>query len=124
MEIKNETHIIMSEWFMWFFGVGAMSSCILWLVFAQFTMRRIERQIKEAGISVGFLWDGLGGRIVFYGYAIALPERLALRIERLINVNLVRSYANKADWWGSVLFIVTSHLWIGFTFLSMLLGIQ
>lgn len=114
----------MSEWFMWFFGVGAMSSCILWLVFAQFTMRRIERQIKEAGISVGFLWDGLGGRIVFYGYAIALPERLALRIERLINVNLVRSYANKADWWGSVLFIVTSHLWIGFTFLSMLLGIQ
>jgi len=124
MEIKNETHIIMSEWFMWFFGVGAMSSCILWLVFAQFTMRRIERQIKEAGISVGFLWDGLGGRIVFYGYAIALPERLALGIERLINVNLVRSYANKADWWGSVLFIVTSHLWIGFTFLSMLLGIQ
>ena len=87
----------MSIWFMWFFGVGAMSSCILWLVFAQFTMRRIERQIKEAGISVGFLWDGLGGRIVFYGYAIALPERLALRIERLINVNLVRSYANKAD---------------------------
>lgn len=109
---------------MWFFGVGAMSSCILWLVFAQFTMRRIERQIKEAGISVGFLWDGLGGRIVFYGYAIALPERIALRIERLINVPLVRSYANQADWWRSVLFIGTSHLWIGFTLLSMLFGIQ
>ena len=114
----------MNAWFMWFFGIGAIGTCFLWLTFAQFTMRRIEKQFKQDGAPVGFLWDGLGGRIVFYAYAILFPERCALRIERLINVRLVRSYATKADWWRSCIFVITSHMWLGVVFLSLALGLN
>jgi hypothetical protein len=51
-----------------------------------------------------------GRKIVTYAYAVALPEHPALRIERLIDIRLVRRYANKVDRVIGVLFILASHL--------------
>lgn len=97
---------------MWIFGVGFASTAIFLLSFAQFTMRRIEKQIKkEEPVLQQPLGFG-GSRIVTYAYSIVLPERLALRLERLIDVRIVREYSNKTDWVLGVLFIVASHSWI------------
>lgn len=53
-------------------------------------------------------------------YAIVFPKKIALRIKRLIDVRLVRSYATKADWWRSLLFIITSHFWFFFIFIVVI----
>src|SRR5690554_2243778 len=110
-----------SAWFMWVFGLGAVSTSISWLIFAPLTMRRIEKQMRQDGMPEGFIWDGIGGRVVFYAYAILFPEKGALRIERLIDVRCVRSYATKADWWRSSFFVTTSHLRLSVTFITLLL---
>src|SRR6218665_362384 len=102
----------MSDWCMWVFGIGLISTAIFLLLFAQRTMRRIEKQIKKDNLQTQQPLDFGGSRIVTYAYAIVLPEHLALRIERLIDVRLVRRYANNVDWVIGMLFIMASHLWI------------
>ncbi len=102
----------MSDWCMWVFGIGLVSTAIFLLTFAQFTMRRIEKCIKNDCRDAQRPLDFGGSRVVTYAYAIALPEHLALRIQRLIDVRLVRHYANKVDRVVSVLFITASHMWI------------
>lgn len=97
---------------MWSFGIGIISTAISLLIFAQFTMRRIEKQIKSDGLDVQQPLDFGGSRIVTYAYAIVLPEHRALRIERLIDVRLVRRCANNVDRVMGLLFIMASHLWI------------
>lgn len=91
-------------------GLGLISTAILLLIIAQFTMRRIEKQIKNEGRDMQRPLDFGGRKIVTYAYAVALPEHPALRIERLIDIRLVRRYANKVDRVIGVLFILASHL--------------
>jgi hypothetical protein len=102
----------MSDLCMWMFGIGLISTAIFLLLFAQRTMRRIEKQVKKDNLQAQRSLDFGGSRVVTYAYAIVLPEHLALRIERLIDVRLVRHYANKADKVIGMLFIIASHLWI------------
>lgn len=102
---------------MWIFGLGLVSTAISLLSFAQFAMRRIEKQIKEAGRDTHQPLDFAGSKIVTYAYAIVLPERFALRLHRLIDAQIVRDYSNKTDWVLGLFFIVASHLWIILTML-------
>lgn len=101
----------MSPLWMWFFGIGLISTAIFLLLFAH-RVRLIERQIRKDGREESRPLDFGGSKIVTYAYAIVLPEHLALRIERLIDVRLVRRYANKVDSVIGMLFIMASHLWI------------
>jgi hypothetical protein len=102
----------MSDLCMWAFCIGLISTAIFLLLLAQRTMRRIEKQIRKDGLDMQQPLDFGGSKIVTYAYAIVLPEHLALRIERLIDVRLVRRYANKVDSVIGMLFIMASHLWI------------
>lgn len=101
-----------------------MVSFIMWLSFAHFTMRRIEKQMKDDGLPDSFLWDGVGGRIIFYAYAIALPQKIALKFDRrLIDSGLVRSYASSRDRLRAKLFLLFINVWIVGCFVGFFCGI-
>lgn len=101
----------MSTLWMLVFGIGFISTAIFLLLFAH-CIRLIERRIRRDGREGSRPLDFGGSKIVTYAYAIVLPEHGALRIERLIDVRLVRRYANKVDRVIGMLFIMASHLWI------------
>lgn len=109
----------LTDWMFLLSGVFFIFTTITWITFARFTMGRIEKSMKADGLPEGFLWDGLGGRVFFYAYAIIFTEQGAARIDRLINTKLVRSYANKSDWWRGVFFIVISHIWVALIFIGI-----
>lgn len=106
------------EWFYLFALIFFILTAIAWILFARLTMARIEKSMEADGLPKGFAWDGVGGRVVFYAYAIILSEKNALRIERLIDVRLIRDYANANDWWRGLFFIVVTNLWLIITFVG------
>lgn len=44
-------------WFTCFCTVGLIVQGAFWIIFAQFTMRRIEKQIETAGFGAGYATD-------------------------------------------------------------------
>lgn len=107
------------------FFILAIVMSIAWLTFSRLTMARIEGKMKAQGLPETFQWDGVGGRVFFYAFAISLPEKAALRIDqRLINSALVRSYASRADRFRGVFFLCSFCLWIIITFIGILVGGQ
>lgn len=104
----------MSDWCIWIFGLSFISTAIFLLAFAQFTMRRIEKQIKKDDVLHYKPLDFGGSRVVTYAYVIVFSERIALRMDRLLDVPVIRSYAAKSDWWLGLFFLLTSHIWIIF----------
>ncbi len=99
-------------WFTVFFFGFFIATAITWILFARLSMARIERNIQRDAHPESFAWDGVGGRIVFYALAIVLPERIAMRIDKLIDVSLVRQYATKKDWAIGISFLVVADIWI------------
>lgn len=114
----------MSEWFFWFFLIGMMCTFITWIAFARLSMARIEKKIKDDGAPGSFAWDGVGGRIVFYALAIVLPEKIALRINKLIDVELVRKYATRKDWVLGICFLIAGDTWIFITIVAMIFDLD
>lgn len=109
------THII--DWFFLFFFIFGLIAGMALIAFSRLTMARIERDMKAAGLPDTFLWDGTGGRVVFYAFAIALPEKIAQRIDRrLIDAPLVRRYASRADRLRGLSVIWSFSIWIIVTF--------
>lgn len=104
----------MNDFFMWVFLVLFLSGGLFLLAFTQFTMRRIEREIKRDVIDYVAPANFGDGGLSSYALAIVLPERAALRMVRLLDVELIRSYATKTDWWLSLLFLITMDAWILF----------
>lgn len=102
----------MSEWFFWFFLIGMLSTFVTWIAFARLSMSRIERAMRREGLIDTFTWDGLGGRIVFFALAIVLPEKLARRINALIDVVAVRKCSSNIDWLLGLLFLLSADIWI------------
>lgn len=82
------------------------------IAFAQFTMRRMEKQFSDESRSAQVRGDFGGGRIIRYALVILLPAHLSKNLNRLIDVELVRSRATKADWWRALLFSVISSIWL------------
>lgn len=103
-----------------FFGLFIVTA-LTWILFARFSMARIEQSIKKNGYPESFAWDGVGGRIVFYALAIVLPEKLANRIDRLIDVSLVRRYATRKDWFFGVCYLVATNAWLVVSFVGIAL---
>ena len=107
-------------WFtLLFFGLFIVMA-ITWIAFARLSMARIERSIKGDGLPDGFQWDGVGGRIVFYALAIVLPPKMAMRINQLIDVELVRKYATPRDWALGFSFLISGNTWIFITIVAMI----
>lgn len=96
---------------------------VAWITFARLSMARIEHDVKKDGHPNTFQWDGLGGRVFFYAFAIVFSVNKANRINRLINVSLVRSYANYGDWLRGLIFIIASNICILVTFVGVLFDV-
>ncbi len=105
--INNSEDVFFSLVFLFFIFMG-----LAWIIFARFSMRPMEKKMNADGLPNQFAWDGVGGRITFYALAIVLPERFALRLNRLMDVSAIRSYANKWDWWRGLIFIGVTNTWI------------
>ena len=50
-----------------------VSTIISWLVFAQFSMRPIEKKMQASNKDKISKWDGPGWRVMWYAWAIFLP---------------------------------------------------
>ncbi|HEX7764230.1 MAG TPA: hypothetical protein VF433_11545 [Cellvibrio sp.] len=57
-----------------------------------------------------------------YAFAIVFPEKLALRLNRLIDAAVVRRYAHQSDWWLGLIFLLTSYTWLILAFIGVALG--
>ncbi len=78
-------------------------------------MRRIEKEIKRDGVDyIAPVSFGDGG-MVYYAFAIVVTERAALRMERLIDARVARSYATKMDWWLAMLFLISMDAFVLFS---------
>lgn len=112
--INNSEDIFFSLFFLLFF-----LTAIAWITFAHFTMRPIEKRMKADDLPNDFLWDGVGARISFYAFAIVFPRKFAIRLNRLMNVDAIRHYANKFDWFRGVCFLIAINAWL----LSIMIGL-
>ena len=106
-----------------FFGLF-IAAAISWITFARFSMRPLEKRMTADGIQIGFQWDGVGARIFSYAFAIVFPENFALRLTRLMDVKLIRSYANKADWWRGFFFLTITYIWLLVVFIAFAIDLD
>ncbi len=96
--MEHEITKPIDEFLMWGFLALFIIAAICVLTFAHFTMRRIEKEIKRDGVDYIPPISFSDGGMVYYAFAIVVTERAAVRLERLINASVVRSYATKTDW--------------------------
>lgn len=102
----------MREWLVWAFAISTICTGIFMISFAQFTMRRMEKQFAKESRSAQIRGDFGGGRIIRYALVILLPANLSTNLNRLIDVELVRAHMSNGDWWRALLFIFSSSFWI------------
>lgn len=96
------------------FYVTMIATFVSWLFCGRLSMARAERDIEKDGLSRPCPWDGPGARIVWYAWAIALPVgRLNRTDDPLINVSLVRRYANGFDRVTARLTVISSGVFLG-----------
>ncbi|MBV2128508.1 hypothetical protein [Arsukibacterium indicum] len=55
------------------FAILLISTVISWLIFAQFSMRPIEKKMQASNKDKISQWDGPGWRVMWYAWAIFLP---------------------------------------------------
>lgn len=78
--------------------ISGMAMFLSWLLFARVSMARIEKDMRDDGLTRPCPWDGVGGRAVWYAFAIGLPiSAFNPRHDPLIDVPLVRQYAKPID---------------------------
>lgn len=110
------------DWYFLSILILALATAISWITFAQLSMRPIEKSMKNDGVLNGFDKGGIGGRIFDYAFAIALPEKLALRLNSLMDVKLIRAYASEADRLRGVIFLTITYSWIATVSIGFILG--
>ena len=112
--------LISTEWMFFWVCIPVVSLALIsWLVFARLAMGRIEKQLKAEGKPRPCPWDGPGGRVVLYAYAIALPARMAERIHiQLIDVSLIRRYTIPQDRWLAFVFLGSGNAMVFLGFLG------
>ncbi len=81
-----------SEWLVWTIVISTILTGIFMISFAQFTMRRMEKQFAKESRSAQIRGDFGGGRIIRYALVILLPANLSTNLNRLIDVELVRAH--------------------------------
>lgn len=103
---------MISDGCFWAFLIGFGCTAISLFSFSWLTMRRIEKQIKKYHLTDVKPLDFGGDRTVIYALAIVSPEHMALRLERFLDVRVVRNCANKADRIRGMLFLASFFLWV------------
>ena len=95
--------------------ISMMTMFVLWLLFARISMARIERDMKDDGVIRPCPWDGIGGRAVWYAFAIGLPiSAFNPRHDPLIDVPLVRQYAKPIDSTLGLMLVISGAVCIAF----------
>lgn len=61
--------------FAFVFAGCLLTVMVSWLVFGRMSMARIEKAIMAEGKPRPCSWDGVGGRLVWYAYAVALHHQ-------------------------------------------------
>lgn len=109
----------MSDGLFWAAAFTIVPTLLTWMVFGR-CMARIERAIKADGKPRPCPWDGPGARIVWYAWAIALPVgRLNPLDDPLIDVKLVRTYANSFDRVTAMMMMLSSGALLAVTLASI-----
>lgn len=113
------------DWFFWYNMVLVFSlliGCIAWSIFFFYSVWRIERGITSEGKPRPCLWDGIGGRAMFYAWTLTFPNsNYSEREESLLCTADVLRYAKLQDYiLGRILFfsiatVITTGL-IGMAF--------
>lgn len=110
------------DWYFLSILILVLATAISWITFAQFSMRPIEKNMKRDGVLNGFDKGGIGGRVFNYAFAIVLPEKLAFRLNSLMDVKLIRHYASEADRLRGVIFLTITYSWIATVCIGFILG--
>ncbi|WP_145986577.1 hypothetical protein [Methylocaldum marinum] len=101
----------MPVWYIWSVVALVPFALISTTVFRRWSMERIEKQIVEAGYPRPCHWDSGGIRIGFYAFAIAFRKiQRHHAYNRIIDVDLVRRFATRADRTRAWCFILIMHL--------------
>ncbi len=110
----------LESWLTWFWAIGLIAQGGFWIIFAQFTMRRIERHQN------GTIWDLLnqekGVRILSYAFLILFPANITNRLVSYRKVEIIQKYATNADWWRALLFYSTHFTWLFITVIGVASG--
>lgn len=118
-----ESEIYMDGWYYWACLSTGLATCFSWILFGRISMARIERLLKDKGISRPCPWDGPGARIVWYAWAIALPVGRFNRLDDpLINVPLVKRYSNRSDRVIARLMVLSTAAFLVAGFIGPFLG--
>jgi hypothetical protein len=87
-----------------------VSAIISWLVFAQFSMRPIEKKLRAAQKDTVSKWDGPGWRVMWYAWAIFLPIcGFNNSRDPLLNPVEVKKYASRKDWILAAWFFISAY---------------
>ncbi|WP_439134484.1 hypothetical protein [Pseudomaricurvus sp.] len=93
-----------SDWFDILVVGSLLITIVFWILFAVFTMRKIDRTIVSEGKPRPCQWDPMWGRAILYAWPAVLPEKLFSSAEnRIIDTNDVKrivNYFDKTLAWG------------------------
>lgn len=90
-----------------------VSLAISWLIFASFSMRPIERKMRDADVDNATQYDGPGWRVVWYAWAIFLPVCWCNNAkDPVLNPANVKKFATRKDWWLAAWFFLSGYMFI------------
>lgn len=88
-----------------------VSMAISWLIFASFSMRPIERKMRDADVDNTTQYDGPGWRVVWYAWAIFLPVCWCNNAkDPVLNSVNVKKFATRKDWWLAAWFFLSGYM--------------
>ena len=106
------------------FVVLLMVTISSWLVFRVLTMSKIEKSIMSEGKPRPCSWDGMGARVAWYAYTVALPASFFNEIDnRQLNTADVKRYTTRADRIRAWALMVPSHAMVLLLFISIIFDI-
>lgn len=109
-------------WLTWFWAIGLIVQGVFWIIFAQFTMRRIEKH-PEWDYIRDLLNQEKGVRVFSYAFVILFPANITNRLVSFRDAEIIQKYATKADWWRALLFYSTHFPWLFVTILGAAFGV-
>ncbi len=99
-------------------------SMVSWLLFGRLSMARIEKAIMSEGKPRPCPWDGVGGRVIWYAYTVALPSSWFNELDdRQLNTADVKRYTTKPDQYRAWTLMVAVHGMVLLVFIAVLFDI-
>lgn len=98
-----------------------LNAAISWLVFAQCSMRPLEKKLREVESDTISNWDGPGWRTATYAIKLALPPHIWGSHTMFLDPYLLHKLASSGDkkraWWFWLSWLVAISMAIGFSVL-------